>query len=170
MSLVYLFDIMSAKEKLLWSEIISMKNSNKTFIDYEKDGYLALWLCKTESKDILHRYLEIDYGDDEEESDIEDAYIVDFEMGRDFNIMWYDEDKLEFSNNEDMNGWNLLQGHSFIESILPALKENCKDVMDEIYNSVIIFYDFKYDGCIKEVKNNNYGYFKYIGSFEYIIK
>lgn len=147
-----------------------MKTSKEMFIDYEKDGYLSLWLCKTPSKDCLLQYLEIDYGDDEEELDIEDIYIVDFEMGHDFNIMWYDEDKLEISHKENMNGWNLLQGHSFIESILPALKENCKDVMDDIYNSVIILYDFKYDGHVKEVKNDSYGFFKYVGAFEYIIE
>lgn len=147
-----------------------MKMNNKTFIDYEKDGYLSLWLCKTPSKDRLRQYLEIDYGDDEEELDIEDIYAVDFEMGHDFNIMWYDEDKLEISHQENNNGWNLLQGHSFIESILPALKENCKDAMNGIYNSVIILYDFKYDGHITEVENDSYGFFKYIGAFEYNIE
>lgn len=147
-----------------------MKNSTKNFVNYEKDGYLSLWLCKTLSKDNLFRYLEIDYGDDEEDLDIDDIYIVDFKMGNDFDIMWYDEDKLEMSYKGDMMGWDLLEGHSFIDSVLPALKTEYQKVMDDIYNSVIIIYDFMYDGHIKEVKNNQYGYFKYIGSFEYIIE
>ncbi len=148
-----------------------MVNSNEMFFNYEKDGYLALWLCRTLSKDSLIQYLEIDYGeDDEEDLDLEDIYIVDFKMGRDFNIMWYDEDKLEFSHKGNMKGWDILKGHSFIESIFPALKESYHDVMNNIYNSVIILYDFKYDGHISEVQNNKYGFFKYIGSFKYIVK
>lgn len=145
-----------------------MKTSNKIFVDYEKDGYLSLWLCNTLSKESLLRYLEIDYGDDDEDDlGIDDIYAVDFEMGRDFNIMWYDEDKLEISHQGNREGWDLLEGHSFIESILPSLKVNYQDVMNGTYNSVIIFYDFQYDGHIKEVKNDQYGFFKYIGSFEY---
>ena len=140
----------------------------KIFVDYEKDGYLALWLGNTLSKESLLRYLEIDYGEDNEDDlDIDDIYAVDFEMGRDFNIMWYDEDKLEFSHKGNMESWDLLEGHSFIESILPCLKKDYQDVMNGTYNSVIILYDFQYDGHIKEVKNDQYGFFKYIGSFEY---
>lgn len=146
-----------------------MKNSTKTFINYEKEGYLSLWLCKTLSKDKLFRYLEIDYGEDDEDLDIDDIYIADFKMGKDFNIMWYDEDKVEMSYKDGMKGWELLEGHSFIDSILPTLNEKYQNVMDDIYNSVIILYDFMYDGYIKEVNNDLYGFFKYIGTFEYDI-
>lgn len=145
-----------------------MANDNE-IKDYEQEGYLSLWLCNTESIDSLNKYLEIDYGNDEEDLGIDDVYTVDFEMGHDFNIKWYDEDYLEASHSGNMKGWDLLEGHSYIESIFPALRESCQDVMSDTYNSVIIIYDFKYDGSIKEVKNARYGFFKYIGAFEYSI-
>ncbi len=47
------------------------------------------------------------------------------------------------------------------------LKQKYQDVMSGIYNSVIILYDFKYDGNVNEVKNEQYGYFKFVGAFEY---
>lgn len=148
-----------------------MGNNCKVFINYEKEGYLLLWLCQTLSKERLLQYLEIDYGDDDEaDLDIEDIYTVDFKMDNDFNIMWYYEDKFEISYKGNMAGWNLLEGHSFIDSILPALKEGYQDVMSDNYNSTIIIYDLKYDRHIKETKNDEYGFFKYIGSFEYSVK
>ncbi|MDE6015609.1 MAG: immunity 22 family protein [Acetatifactor sp.] len=141
-----------------------MKENNESMTDYEKEGYLSIWLCNTASQDVLFQYLEIEYEDEDE--DIEDDSI-EFEMGRDFNISWYDEDFFEASHKGDMRGWDLLKGHSRMENIMPLLEQGYQDVLNDTYNSVIIFYNFKYDGNVKEVNSNQYGYFKFLGSFEF---
>lgn len=125
-------------------------------IHYE--GYASFWLCKVNSKKDLEEYVEIDYEKDEEE--------IPFPLGCDFNISWYDEDSLEISYHPDLNGWDLLKGHSFMEDLLPDLIEKFQGEMEDKFNSVIIFYDLSYDGGIKEIENE-YGYFKYIGTFKW---
>ncbi len=82
-----------------------MANGNVSQIDYEQKGYLSLWLCNTASKDILFQYVEVDYGD-EDEDEYEEEEKLDFQMGRDFNIAWYDEDFFEASHRGNMQGWD----------------------------------------------------------------
>mgnify|MGYP006990195289 FL=1 len=41
--------------------------------------------------------------------------------------------------------------------------------MKENYNSTIIIYDLKYEGNVTEIKDEKYGYFKFIGTFKYSI-
>ena len=53
-----------------------------------------------------------------------------------------------------------------MEELLPGLIERFQDEMDDKFNSVILIYNLDYDGNVKEVENQ-YGYFKFIGSFKY---
>lgn len=69
-----------------------------------------------------------------------------------------------------MVGWDLLKGHSYIDSIIPVLKKDYQELMEKKYNSTIIFYDMNYDGKVMETNNKNYGYFRFIGSFKYYIE
>lgn len=142
-----------------------MSNKNVIKISYVKEGYLSLWLCNTQSENLLRRYVEKNYEDEDGEE--EDK--IKFQLGRDFNIWRYDEDFFEASYKGNMKGWDLLGRHSYIESIIPALKESCQDVMDDTYNGIIIFYDFKYDGNVTEIENDQYGYFRFVGAFKYEI-
>lgn len=137
-----------------------MADKNGTRISYVEEDYLSLWLCKTESEEVLYQYVEKDYK-------IDDCEEIKFQLGRDFNIYWYDEDFFEASFSDSRKGWDLLEGHSYIENLLPILKEKYQDVINDTYNGVIIFYNFKYDGNVMEIKNDKYGYFRFIGSFEY---
>jgi len=141
---------------------------------YEKEKYLSLWLCVANSKEDFYNYFEIDYSDDDEEEYDDDEVEfdnddeIDFQLGRDFQINWYDEDFFEASYEENVKGWDLLKGHSFVENIIPILKDNYNKIMGEQYNSIILIYNLKYDGHITEVRNEQYGFFKFIGSFRYL--
>ncbi len=126
---------------------------------FDEDGYVSIWLCNTKSEEMLRQYVEIDYEDEEDE--------IGFQMGHDFNIWWYDEDFFEASHKKNAKGWDLLDGHSYMENIKCILKEKYSHLLDKEYNGIIIFYNFKYDGNIAEKENNQYGYFKFVGSFEY---
>ena len=137
-----------------------MTDKNGTRVSYVEEDYLSLWLCQTESEEILYQYVEKDY-------EVDDSEKIKFQLGRDFNIYWYDEDFFEASFSDNLKGWDLLKGHSYIDNLLPILKEKYPDVMNETYNSVIIFYNFKYDGNVMEIKNDKYGYFRFVGSFKY---
>lgn len=127
---------------------------------YVKEDYLSIWLCKTKSEEILYQYVEKDYNEEDDDK-------IKFQLGRDFNIFWYDEDYFEASFRNGHTGWDILEGHSYTENLIPLLEENYKDVVDQSYNSVIIFYNFNYDGNVIEVQNDQYGYFKFVGSFKY---
>ena len=126
---------------------------------YRKDNYVSLWLCKVNSEQKLEEYVDLDY--DKVENDE-----IPFELGCDFLISWYDEDFLEISYRPEDKGWDLLKEHSYMEDLLPWLIERFQDEMDDKFNSVILIYNLDYDGNVKEVENQ-YGYFKFIGSFKY---
>ena len=126
---------------------------------YRKDHYVSLWLCKVNSEQKLEEYVDLDY--DKVENDE-----IPFELGCDFLISWYDEDFLEISYRPEDKGWDLLKEHSYMEDLLPGLIERFQDEMDDKFNSVILIYNLDYDGNVKEVENQ-YGYFKFIGSFKY---
>lgn len=125
---------------------------------YDKDDYASLWLCKVDSEEILDEYVSIDYGKDDGE--------IPFGLGRDFHIRWYDEDLFEFSYSTDKKGWDLLVGHSFVDDILSDLVDKFNGEMDDKFNGVILLYDKGYDGNVKEIENQ-YGYFRFVGSFKY---
>ena len=126
---------------------------------YRKDNYVSLWLCKVNSEQKLEEYVDLDY--DKVENDE-----IPFELGCDFLISWYDEDFLVISYKPEDKGWDLLKEHSYMEDLLPGLIERFQDEMDDKFNSVILIYNLDYDGNVKEVENQ-YGYFKFIGSFKY---
>lgn len=126
---------------------------------YDKDNYASLWLCKVDSEEILQEYVRIDYEKEDEE--------IPFEMGCDFHISWYDEDFFEASYRPGLRGWDLLKDHSYIKDVFPELIKKFQDVMDDKFNSVILIYNMEYAGNIREVENNKYGFFKFVGSFKY---
>ncbi|WP_027643802.1 immunity 22 family protein [Enterocloster clostridioformis] len=133
-----------------------MKDINNYF---DKDNYASLWLCSTSSEKVLREYVHIDYDKVENEE-------IPFELGCDFLISWYDEDFLEISYKPNIKGWDLLEGHSYMKDLLPKLIDKFQDVMDDKFNSVILIYNLDYDGSVREIENQ-YGYFKFVGSFEY---
>ena len=106
----------------------------------------------------MREYADIDYEMDDDE--------IPFLLGCDFLISWYGEDFFGASYRPDQKGWDLLKDHSYMEDVLPDVIDKFQDVMDDKFNSVILIYNLEYGGNIKEVENQ-YGYFKFVGSFKY---
>jgi len=111
------------------------------------------------SQELFEQYWEKDYellGDD----------YIGFEMGIDFGINTYDEDfavmvlQKSLTNQID----ELVKGAETFD--IDALKRMYPDGLDRPYNAIIILHRVIYDGSVKEVQNETFGYFKFLGVFD----
>lgn len=110
------------------------------------------------SQELFERYWEKDYDQLEEGC-------IGFEMGVDFGINTYDEDfavmvlhKAATAKIEE-----LVKGAEIFN--IEELKKRYPDGLDRPYNAIIILDRVFYDGPIKEVQNETFGYFKFLGVF-----
>lgn len=49
---------------------------------------------------------------------------------------------------------------------IDALKKCYPDGLDRAYNAIIILHRVAYDGPVREVQNETFGYFKFLGVFD----
>jgi len=113
-----------------------------------------------ESKELLDTYLNIDYELFEYE------YIAS-EFGVDFDIDIYDDDffvavmnKVSSSRIADI----FAEAQVFK---LKKLEELYPSGLGENYNTAIVIGKMKYEGIIKEIHNDEFGHFKFLGTFSY---
>lgn len=96
---------------------------------------------------------------------MEDNYIG-FEMGVDFGINTYDEDFAVMVLQANL----ITSIDEFVKDAeifdTDALKRMYPDGLDKPYNAIIILDRVIYDGSIKEVQNETFGYFKFLGVFD----
>ena len=114
-------------------------------------------VCK--SQELFEQYWEKNYDL------LEDDYIG-FEMGVDFGINTYDEDfaVMVLQKNMTTKIDELVRDAEIFD--IDALKRMYPDELDRSYNAIIILDRVIYDGPIKEVKNETFGYFKFLGVFD----
>ena len=96
---------------------------------------------------------------------MEDDYIG-FEMDVDFGINTYDEDFAVMVLQKDLTASidELVKDAEIFD--IDALKRMYPDGLDRPYNAIIILDRVIYDGPIKEVQNETFGYFKFLGVFD----
>lgn len=126
----------------------------------EKSKTVSIWLGSWDSAQSLQEYLQVNYG--------EDGDYIDSEFENDFNIQCFDEDLREISYLEkpSTSFSSILSDHSFCKSIIRNFTQKLDDDLGREYNAVILIYDFKYMGSVKEIENRNM-YIKFIGSMDY---
>lgn len=114
-------------------------------------------ICK--SKELFEQYWEKDYDL------LEDDYIG-FEMGIDFGINTYDEDFAVMVLHKNLTAIidEFVKDAEIFD--IDALKRMYPDGLDRPYNAIIILDRVIYDGPIKEVQNETFGYFKFLGVFD----
>lgn len=114
-------------------------------------------ICK--SKELFEQYWEKDYDL------LWDDYIG-FEMGIDFGINTYDEDFAVMVMQNHMTNQidELVKGAETFD--IDALKKMFPDGLDRAYNSIIILHRMSYSGEVKEVENEKFGYFRFLGVFD----
>lgn len=87
-------------------------------------------------------------------------------MGVDFGINTYDEDfaVMVLQKNLTIRIDELVKDAEIFD--IDALKRMYPDGLDRPYNAIIILDRVMYDGPIKEVQNETFGYFKFLGVFD----
>lgn len=126
----------------------------------EHEGTVSIWLGKcVDIKDLQH-YLQVNY------SKFGDYLNSKFEM--DFKFECFDEDlkEINFIERDSDSFSDIIKDQSFSENIISDYGKKFTDKLDREYNSIILLYDFNYDGSIKEASGDNV-YVKFVGSFKY---
>lgn len=126
---------------------------------YSKDNYVSVFVGLCESEELLTKYMKKDY------ELLEDDYIG-FELGVDFGINTYDEDFMVMVWNEKIsNSIDTIFKDAVVFDI-NKLKSVYSDNLNESYNVAIVIGELKYEGQIQEVHNEEFGYFKFLGTYE----
>lgn len=125
--------------------------------DKEKRCSVFAGICQ--SRELFEQYWEKDY------ELLNDDYIG-FEMGVDFGINTYDEDfavmVLQKKPTDQID--ELVKDAEIFD--INALKKMYPDGLDRPYNAIIVLDRVIYDGAIREVQNETFGYFRFLGVFD----
>ncbi len=91
---------------------------------------------------------------------------IGFETGVDFGINTYDKDfaVMVLQKNLTCKIDELVKDAETFD--IDALKKMYPNGLDRPYNAIIILHRVIYDGRIKEVQNETFGYFKFSGVFD----
>jgi len=137
-----------------------MREQRKIDYSYSNDEYLSVFVGTCESEELLNTYLEIDYELFEYE------YIAS-EFDVDFGINIYDEDYfVAVMNSISSNQIAVVFKEATVFNLrkLEALYPNG---LGENYNTAIVIGKMKYEGTIKEIHNDEFGHYKFLGTFSY---
>lgn len=123
----------------------------------QKEGKVSLWLGNFNNEKTFREFMEIKYTDDGDS--------IPSKFKKQFKIDYYD---IEFSEIDYMEEKSndlevLLEGFSNDYEIIPKLKENYDGNM---YNSIVLLYDFEYDSNKINYKNEN-NILDFIGCVDY---
>lgn len=136
-----------------------MRQVEQLDVWYDTDeNRCSVFIGVCESQELFEQYWEKDYDL------LADDYIG-FEMGIDFGINSYDEDfsVIVLQKNLSSKIDELFKDAEDFD--IDALKKMYPNGLDRPYNAIIIFHRMIYDGSIKEVQNETFGYFKFLGVF-----
>lgn len=137
---------------------IKMREVKKKDYTFSNDNYLSVFVGVCKSQELLDEYLKKDY------ELLEDGYIGS-EFGVDFNINTYDEDFMVSVVNTNMSN-NIEE--IFVDAMvfdIDLLNQDYPDNLDGLYNVALVIGRLKYEGEIKEIQNNEFGYFKFLGVY-----
>lgn len=131
------------------------KMKRKQGVNYSNESYMSIFVGKCESRQKLLEYIKCDH------SAFRDGF-MSTELGDDFCIDYLYDDYLviDVKDNVCSNVDELFDEAAIFK--MEDLKAVIGDSLDDKYNSVIILGGIKYDNKIKEVKNKEYGEFKFL--------
>lgn len=137
-----------------------MRQVEQLDISYSTDeSRCSVFVGVCKSQELFEQYWEKDY-------DFLDDDYIGFEMGIDFGINTYDEDfaVMVLQKNLTIRIDEIVKNAEIFD--INALKRMYPDGLDRPYNAIIILDRVIYDGSIKEVQNETFGYFKFLGVFD----
>lgn len=112
----------------------------------QKEGKVSLWLGNFSDEESFREFMEIKYTNDGDS--------IQSEFKKQFKIEYYDIDFSEVDYTEEQSNdlKVLLEGFSNDYEIIPKFKEKYSGNM---YNSIVLLYDFEYDNNINYKNGNN---------------
>ncbi len=137
-----------------------MREVEQLDVSYSTDeNRCSVFVGACKSRELFEQYWEKDYNllwDD----------CIGFEMGVDFGINTYDEDYAVMVLQKNLTDQidELVKDAETFD--INALKKMYPDGLDRQYNAIIILHKVIYDGPIKEVQNETFGYYKFLGVFD----
>ena len=122
----------------------------------QKEGEVSLWLGNFSDEESFREFMEIKYTNDGDS--------IQSEFKKQFKIEYYDIDFSEVDYTEEQSNdlKVLLEGFSNDYEIIPKFKEKYSGNM---YNSIVLLYDFEYDNNINYKNRNNI--LEFIGCVDY---
>lgn len=122
----------------------------------QKEGKVSLWLGNFSDEESFREFMEIKYTNDGDS--------IQSEFKKQFKIEYYDIDFSEVDYTEEQSNdlKVLLEGFSNDYEIIPKFKEKYSGNM---YNSIVLLYDFEYDNNIDYKNGNNI--LEFIGCVDY---
>ena len=125
----------------------------------DKEKRCTVFPGNCQTRELFEQYWEKDY------ELLNDDYIG-FEMGVDFGINTYDEDfavmVLQKKPTDQID--ELVKDAEIFD--INALKKMYPDGLDRPYNAIIVLDRVIYDGAVREVQNETFGYFRFLGVFD----
>lgn len=127
---------------------------------YGKENYVSVWIGNCKTLDLFNEYIEIHYsngdGDDE---------LSRFELGKDFGIRTYEEafSLVNYCEIETNNLKELLNTGA-PDYVMQHFVEQEGQYLQKEFNCCVMFYDMDYTGDKKEIINEKYGRFVFLGS------
>lgn len=111
----------------------------------QEPGIVSLWTGWAESDEALESYLAFGFT--------EDGDSVPSPFAHDFGIDWFDEDFREAGliSLLTQSLSQLLEGHSNAKALIPKFAATIGDTLDSEANAVLLLFDFRYDGEVREV-------------------
>jgi hypothetical protein len=138
---------------------INMREVEQKDYTYSNDEYVSVFIGNCNSQELLNRYLEKNY-------ELLDVDCIGSEFGIDFGINTYDEDLLVAvvnAKSSDIIKEIFAQADIFD---IDKLRANYPSGLGDFYNTAIVVGKLKYEGKIKEIQNNEFGHFKFLGVFK----
>ena len=137
---------------------IKMREVEKKDYTFSNDEYDSIFVGICKSQELLNEYFDKDY-------ELLSLGYIGSEFGVDFNINTYDEDFLVSVVNTKMSN-NLDEIFANATTFdIDLLKNDYPDNLDRLYNTAIVIGGLKYEGAIKEIQNEEFGYFKFLGTY-----
>ena len=137
---------------------IKMREVEKKDYTFSNDEYDSIFVGICKSQELPNEYFDKDY-------ELLSLGYIGSEFGVDFNINTYDEDFLVSVVNTKMSN-NLDEIFANATTFdIDLLKNDYPDNLDRLYNTAIVIGGLKYEGEIKEIQNEEFGYFKFLGTY-----
>ena len=129
--------------------------------DFSNNLYLSVFVGVCESEKLLRQYLQQD-------AELLGQNCIGSEFGIDFQINSFDyyigEWEVSVVNARMSNDIDEIFADT-AEFDLNLLKQDYPDGLDQMYNTVIIIGRLKYEGEVQEIQNEEFGYFKFLGTY-----